>query len=173
MNIQGRGGGTPPEEPDGVPSRPEEVWLKFLAGSERAIRESALREPSALERAQGLRPRPFDVGRTDRWARRPHNEPAECGTHAVGDLWQPEDLRVGPAWRDLDGRARLRRVGRVVATAAAIALAVGAWSLLSTGGDLPRDAPDDTTVQRLEEALGELSTASHFPRESASAGPSS
>ncbi|MEU8867477.1 hypothetical protein [Streptomyces umbrinus] len=173
MNIQGRGGDGPPEEPDGVPSRPEEVWLKFLTDSERAIRQSALREPSALERAQGLRLRPFDVGRTDRRVCRPHIEPAECGTHAVGDLWQPEGPWPEPAWRDLDGRARLRRVGRVASTAAAIALALGAWSLLSTGGDLPRDTSDDTTVQRLEEAPSELSTASHFPRESGSAGPSS
>ncbi|WAU81428.1 hypothetical protein O1Q96_17550 [Streptomyces sp. Qhu-G9] len=173
MNVQGRGGDGQPEGPDGVPSRPEEVWLKFLEDSEPAIRESALREPSALERAQGLHPRPLDAGRTDRRARRPYSEPVERGTPAVGNLWQPEDPWPEPAWRDLDGRARLRRVGRVAATAAAIALALGAWSLLSTGGGLPRDTPDDTTVQRLEEAPGELSTSSHFPRESVSAGPSS
>jgi hypothetical protein len=136
----GRGRGTP-DEPDGTPPIPDDVWLRFLTDSEHAIRASAPREPSAQERAAGLRLQP---------------------PYAVGDLWQPEDLWVRVAWRDLDRRAKARRVGRVVATAAAVALALGAWSQLSTGaGAGPR--PGTGTVRQVEGATARLPTATPFP----------
>ncbi|WP_020133837.1 hypothetical protein [Streptomyces sp. 351MFTsu5.1] len=62
----------------------------------------------------------------------------------MGDPWQPDDL--WPLWRDLDGPARLRRVGRAVATAAAIAVALGAWSILSTRAGVPGDGPGGATM---------------------------
>jgi hypothetical protein len=158
--------------PDGTPPSSEDVWLKFLTDSERAIRTSAPREPSAQERGQGWQPRPVAADRAEQHARRPHDEPADHGTDAVGDLWQPEEPWTGPAWRDLDCRSRLRRVGRVIATSAAIVLALGAWSMLSTRAGTPSDRPDDTTVQQLEEAPGELPTATHLPP-GFTAGPSS
>ncbi|MEU6100289.1 hypothetical protein [Streptomyces flaveolus] len=194
MTASGPGGGATPEERDGTPSVPEEVWRKFLADSEQAIRATAPREPSARERSQGHRPRPPATGP----ARGGHPGPAPgtgtlpgsdahpspalrpgTGAHpapdphprprpgvarpgsgaspggervdAVGDLWSPQEPWAGPAWRELDGRARVRRVGRVVGTAAAVALALTAWSQLSTGPGTPTRGPGDTIGRRLEE----------------------
>ncbi|KAB1139046.1 hypothetical protein F7R91_41275 [Streptomyces luteolifulvus] len=143
MKTQGPDGKGTPEEPDS----PEEIWLKFLTDSEAAIRRSAPKEPSARARSPEWRPR---TGNPDRPEQRP-GQPHDCETDAVGELWQPDEPRVGPAWRDLDGRARFRRVGRVVASTAAITLALGAWSWLSTGSGAPDDTPEDTLVQQLEE----------------------
>ncbi|OOQ48484.1 hypothetical protein AFM16_37165 [Streptomyces antibioticus] len=114
---------------------PDEVWLKFLTDSERAIRASAPREPSARERAT-----------------RGESGAAAGGSGSegpVGELWQPGETSADPAWRDLDTSARLRHAGRLVATAVAIALALAAWSWLSTSAGVP-DAPGDGTVQQSE-----------------------
>lgn len=139
MTTGGTGGRATPGEPDGVPSVPDEVWLRFLTDSESAIRASAPREPSARERAAGRQPQP---------------------AHTVGDLWQPEDLWVRVAWRDLDRRARTRRVARVVATAAAVGLALGAWSQLTTGAG---DRPGDPAVRQVEGATVPLPTPTPLP----------
>ncbi|SMQ14192.1 hypothetical protein SAMN06272771_0481 [Streptomyces sp. Ag82_O1-12] len=128
-------------EPFGVPPVPDEVWLRFLTDSESAIRLSAPREPSARERAAGRRLQP---------------------PHAVGDLWQPEDLWVRVAWRDLDRRSKVRRAGRVLATAAAVALALGAWSQLSTGAGTGH-RPGEYTVRQVEGATARLPTATPVP----------
>ncbi|MFJ8050249.1 hypothetical protein [Streptomyces luteogriseus] len=143
------GRGTP-REPHGVPPVPDEVWLRFLTDSESAIRLSAPREPSARERAAGRQLQP---------------------PRAVGDLWQPEDLWVRVAWRDLDRRSKVRRAGRVVATAAAVALALGAWSQLSTGAGTGH-RPDGSTVRQVEGATARLSTATPVPSASSIPQPS-
>ncbi|MFH8897641.1 hypothetical protein ACH4HG_14775 [Streptomyces coeruleorubidus] len=151
MTTEGPGGRREtPDEPDGTPPVPDDVWLRFLTDSEHAIRASAPREPSAREREAGRRPQP---------------------PHTVGDLWQPEDLRVPVAWRDLDRRARVRRVGRVVATAAAVALALGAWSQLSAGAGTGT-RPGTGTVRQVEGATARQSTATPFPSGSAVPVPS-
>ncbi|MFF8103179.1 hypothetical protein ACF07S_26135 [Streptomyces sp. NPDC016640] len=139
-------GGTP-EGRDGTPFLPEDVWQRFLTDTEDAIRATAPREPSARRRAEGWRPRP----------------PRPAGVEPVGDLWHPDDPWEGPSWRDLDGHARLRRAGRVVGTAAAIALALGAWSQLSTGASTPDAGPGDSVLQQSEEAPAELPTATSLP----------
>ncbi|CAL9356279.1 hypothetical protein [Streptomyces sp. enrichment culture] len=141
MTTAGPGGRGTPGEPDGVSPVPDEVWLRFLTDSESAIRSSAPREPSAKERASGRRPQPAQT---------------------VGDLWQPEELWVRVAWRDLDRRARARRVGRVVATAAAVALALGAWSRLATSPGAG-DRPGGGTVRQVEGATVGLPTATPHP----------
>ncbi|CAL9673914.1 hypothetical protein SUDANB1_07692 [Streptomyces sp. enrichment culture] len=130
-----------PHEPPGIPPAPDDVWRRFLTDSESAIRLSAPREPSAEERAAGRRLQP---------------------PHAVGDLWQPEELWVRVAWQELDRRAKVRRVGRVVATAAAVALALGAWSQLSTGAGTG-DRPGESTVRQVEGATARLPTATPVP----------
>lgn len=156
VTAQGPGdGGTPQEREDGVPSVPDDVWRRFLMDSEQAIRASAPREPSAVQRAEGRLPRlpppaPAKLSRRDT-------------PDAVGDLWRPDDPWEGPAWRDLDRRARLRRVGRVVGTAAAIALALGAWSQLSTGAGAPAEGPGDTVLQQSEEAPVTLPPGTSVP----------
>ncbi|MEU9631005.1 hypothetical protein ACFZDB_31675 [Streptomyces luteogriseus] len=143
------GRGTP-REPNGVPPVPDEIWLRFLTDSESAIRLSAPREPSARERAAGRQLQP---------------------PHAVGDLWQPEDLWVRVAWRDLDRRSKVRRAGRVAATAAAVALALGAWSQLSTGAGTGH-RPESSTVRQVEGATARLSTATPVPPASSVQPPS-
>ncbi|WP_369194094.1 hypothetical protein [Streptomyces djakartensis] len=137
MTTEGTGGRGTSGEPDGLPALTDEVWLSFLRDSESAIRATAPREPSARERAEGLRPEP----------------------QSVGELWQPDDPRVRVAWRDLDRRARVRRAGRFAATAAAVALALGAWSQLSTGAGTD-GGREEGTVQQVG---AELSTATPLP----------
>ncbi len=151
MTTRESGNGGIPDEPERTPPVPDEEWLKFLSDSERAIRASAPREPSAQERALGWHPRPRPDGEKGHAGgpegRRRSYERAD----AVGELWQPEEPHSGPAWRDLDTRTRLRRAGRVIATAAAITLALGAWSWLSTTGGTGGGQPGDR-VQQLEQA---------------------
>ncbi|MFC8868633.1 hypothetical protein ACFUAC_13385 [Streptomyces sp. NPDC057148] len=155
MTASGPNGGATPNEPDdpgGVPPVSEDVWRKFLEDDERAIRASAFREPAARERTPGWRPVP---------------PPA-----AVGELWRPEDPWPGPGWRELDGRARVRRIGRVLGTAAAVALALTAWSQLSTGpGTPPGGEPADTIGRRLEESPVLPSAATPAPTASAATNP--
>lgn len=142
MTASGPGSGDTAGEPDGTPSVPEHVWRLFLEDDERAIRASAPREPSARDRLPGWRPE-SPAGRPGRSVR-----PAET----VGETWRPEDTWAGPAWRELDGRARVRRVGRVLGTAAAVAVALTAWSQLSSGPATPGGGPAETIGQRLEES---------------------
>ncbi|EFE71320.1 MULTISPECIES: hypothetical protein [Streptomyces] len=156
-------GGTPKDQ-GGVPSLPEDVWQRFLTDNEHAIRASAPREPSARQRASARWPQP---PHTDGGTRE-HDDAAD----AVGDLWHPDDPWEGPSWRDLDARARLRRVGRVAGTAAAIALALGAWSLLSTGAGAPAGGPGDTVLQQSENVPAELPTATSLPAGLVSPSPS-
>ncbi|MFD3731946.1 hypothetical protein [Streptomyces sp. NPDC058632] len=154
--------GETPEDGDGTPSVPDEVWQRFLTDNERAIRATAPVEPSALQRVSGWQPRPA----------RGHAEgPGAGSTGAVGDLWHPDDPWEGPSWRDLDGRARARRVCRVIGTAAAIALALGAWSQLSTGAGAPDQGPGDTVLQQSEDVPAELPTATSVPSGPASPSP--
>ncbi|WP_328349406.1 hypothetical protein OG800_01825 [Streptomyces sp. NBC_00445] len=172
MTTQEPDGEGTPEKRGGTPSTSEEVWLKFLTDSEGAIRRSAPKEPSARERAPGPHPRTAGADRAGPRTRYPHDESASSGMDAVGDLWQPDDAWPGPPWRNLDRRARLRRVGHVIATAAAVALALGAWSWFSTSAGTPDDATDDIIVQQLEDLPHELPTATHAPPGSAVTQPS-
>ncbi|WP_108989576.1 hypothetical protein [Streptomyces coelicoflavus] len=142
MTASGPGSGDTPGEPDGTPSVPEHVWRLFLEDDERAIRASAPREPAARDRLPGWRPEP-PAGRPGRSVR-----PADT----VGEAWRPQDTWAGTAWRELDGRSRVRRVGRVLGTAAALAVALTAWSQLSSGPATPGGGPAETIGQRLEES---------------------
>ncbi|MFI8092224.1 hypothetical protein ACIF9R_28530 [Streptomyces sp. NPDC086080] len=150
MTAQSPDAGGSPEERDGTPSVPEAVWQRFLSDTEHAIRATAPKEPSARQRTAG----PQSSCRTG--AAR-----VDAGaTASVGDLWRPDDPWEGPSWRDLDRRARLRRVGRVVGTATAIALALGAWSQLSAGAGTPVEGPGgDGVLQQSEVAPVDLPTS--------------
>ncbi|WP_437007163.1 hypothetical protein [Streptomyces sp. enrichment culture] len=156
MTAQGPDdGGTPRHREDGVPSLSDDVWQRFLMDSEQAIRASAPKEPSAVQRAAGRSPNlPPPT---------PAKPPRHDAPDVVGDLWQPDDPWEGPAWRDLDARARLRRMARVVGTAAAIALALGAWSQLSTGAGTPAEGPGGTVLQQSEEAPVTLPPGTSVP----------
>jgi hypothetical protein len=152
MTASGPGSGDTPDQPDGTPSVPEYVWRLFLEDDERAIRASAPREPAARDRFPGRQPEP-PAGRPARPVHSPSvHSPSLRTSDTVGEAWRPEDRWAGPAWRELDGRARVRRLGRVLGTAAAVALALTAWSQLSTGPATPGSGPAETIGQRLEES---------------------
>ncbi|MFE0962885.1 hypothetical protein [Streptomyces fungicidicus] len=157
MTAQGPDDGGTPGERDGAPSLPEDVWQRFLTDNEQAIRATAPREPSALQRT---RTRAGGMRRED------------AAAEPVGDLWHPDDPWEGPSWRELDGRARLRRVGRVAGTAAAIALALGAWAQLSTGAGTSEEGPADTVLQQSEDVPADVPTATSVPAELVSPSPS-
>ncbi|MEV5881519.1 hypothetical protein AB0L74_02125 [Streptomyces sp. NPDC052020] len=189
MTTLGPGGGDPPGEPEGTtPHVPDEVWQKFLADSEDAIRDSAPREPSARDRVPGGWPGPLpDAAGVVRGSEGPYGNNHRCISYggldygscggqahavagagdpvagAVGDLWQPDDPGSGPGWRELDRRARLQRVGRVAGTAAAVVLAVAVWSLVPAGPGAPGGGPGPSTVQQLEDAPRELPAATARP----------
>lgn len=164
MTVQSPDAGGPPDEHGGTPAVPEDVWQRFLTDTELAIRATAPREPAAHQRTPGLWPEA--LGRT----RVPSGE---GGSVAVGDLWHPDEPWEGPSWRDLDRRAKLRRVGRVAATAAVIALVLGAWSHLATGAGTPVEGggSDSVLQQRPEAAPAELPTTTSQRPEVASPPP--
>lgn len=149
------------QTPDGDGLRPpaaDEVWHRFLTDSEHAIRETAPKELSAAERGTASRTasppsRPQGGGHTRRRPTSPlRQRPASLdGTGAVGELWQPTEPRPHSPWRELDGRAKCRRIVRALGTAAAITLALGLCSQLAAPGD-PHDGEDDTVSQQSEQA---------------------
>ncbi|CAL9592858.1 hypothetical protein [Streptomyces sp. enrichment culture] len=176
MTASGPGsGGTPgePGEPGGTPPVPEHVWRMFLEDSEHAIRASAPREPSARDRTPGWQPPrpPADPTNTAGTA---HTKDAASTAHTastVGEAWRPDDPWPGPAWRELDRRARFRRAGRLLGAAAALALGLTAWSQLSAEEVAPDGEPATTIGQRLEESPPVPSLASPATAESAPATP--
>ena len=103
-------------------SLPDDVWEKFVQDSERDIRASAPKEPSARARMVTERLRAMDEaqaaragGGKRRWGgKRPPVRPA-----------RPEGWRTGPAWQERDGRtSRRRKVWSAVGVVAAAALAL-------------------------------------------------
>ncbi|NEA62287.1 hypothetical protein [Streptomyces sp. SID12488] len=104
-------GGKPSKEPE--PSVPDDIWEKFTRDTERDIRASAQKEPSARARMVAERLRQQD---------------------ARGE--QPEGWRTGPAWQEMDGRAaRRRRRWALVGVPLAIAVAVVAMKPSLLPGD--------------------------------------
>ncbi|MFJ9543796.1 hypothetical protein ACIRPX_42210 [Streptomyces sp. NPDC101225] len=143
-------GGTPGEG-GGVPPVPDTVWRKFLEDTEQAIQASATRELSARERAAGVRPDP--AGPQGPGQRKRTGAPAEDSLDAVGEVWEPEDVWPGPPWREMDGPARCRRVGRILSAIAAVLVAVGALSYASSRSGVPGGTPGDTASQQSEPLL--------------------
>ncbi|MER6538306.1 hypothetical protein ABT215_31835 [Streptomyces sp900105755] len=88
----------------------DEVWEQFLQDTEREIRKSAPKEPSARAR--------------------------EVTERLKGQQGQPAGWRTGPAWQEMNGRAaRRRRVWAVVGIPLAIAVAVVAMRPSLIPGD--------------------------------------
>ena len=83
---------------------------------------------------------------------------------AVGEGWEPEDRRPGPAWRDMDGPARRRRAACVLGTVAAIIVAVGALSLVPTRSGSSDGAPGDSTSSQSEDVLPDGAPTTTGPR---------
>ncbi|MBT3150540.1 hypothetical protein HTV45_06510 [Streptomyces sp. CHD11] len=142
------GRGTP-HDPEGTPSRGGDVWPKFLTDNERAIHDSALREPSAGERAIARPPGHPCVDRLDAGHPRLEQKPTDGPNETVGELWHPDSAQ--PTWQELDTPSRLRHAIRLIATGAAICLALAAWSILSTTAGTPGHDPDRRTPQQVED----------------------
>ncbi|MGW1623307.1 hypothetical protein [Streptomyces sp. NPDC002172] len=88
----------------------DEVWEQFLRDSERDIRKSAPKEPSARAR--------------------------EVTERLKGQQGQPEGWRTGPVWQEQNGRAaRRRRAWAVIGVPLAIAVAVVAMRPSLIPGD--------------------------------------
>jgi hypothetical protein len=101
----------PAEEPSSTPEIPDDVWEQFARDTEREIRASAPKEPSARAREV-----------TERLKR---NKGAE-----------PEGWRTGPAWQEMNGRARRkRRLWAVLGVPLAVAVAVVAMKPSLIPGD--------------------------------------
>lgn len=160
------GGGTPDGE-DLTPPVPDEVWQRFLTDSEPAIRRTAPRELSARERTAPARPRHL-LDPRERPARKAEPPPVHGASvspyeaEAVGELWQAADPWPGPPWRDLDGRARRHRAGRVLGTAAAITVVLGLFALL-TAPDSSYDEQGDSISQQSEQAPTRWPTTAATP----------
>ncbi|MEU3985965.1 hypothetical protein AB0F77_38910 [Streptomyces sp. NPDC026672] len=141
--LGGEDGGTPV---------PDAVWRRFLDDNEQAIRASAAREPSAQERAEGVRPGPTNG--TDVWHGTAEHGPAPSRMgDVVGDLWDPEAPWTASGWRDLNGPGKRRRAGRVLAAVAAVIVAVGALDRVATRPVLPDGTPDEGTAQQAGDIL--------------------
>jgi hypothetical protein len=111
----------------------EEMWRRFVEECAHGDAAGAPREPSALARGEGARVLP------------PAAPAREVRDEAVGELWEPQDT-AGPAWRDMDGPARRRRLRHVIGTACAGALLLALASVVpahAPGGD---EGPTDATV---------------------------
>ncbi|MEV7385794.1 hypothetical protein [Streptomyces sp. NPDC091215] len=88
----------------------DEVWQQFLSDSERDIRKSAPKEPSARAR--------------------------EVTQRLKKQKGEPEGWRTGPAWQEMNGRAARRRKGwAVIGVPLAIAVAVVAMRPSLIPGD--------------------------------------
>ncbi|MFG2309867.1 hypothetical protein ACGFS9_14505 [Streptomyces sp. NPDC048566] len=149
-----------PDEEAAAASALDELWQRFLHDHEGAIRATAPREPSAAERTAPA-PRPARAAGDA--------APVPPSPVSVGDLWYPAEPRPRRAWRDLDGVARRRRVGRALGTAAATIVLVGAvttWPVASGG---PAGRAGDTGTQQSEDAPEALPTATALPSAPASA----
>ncbi|MEV6511814.1 hypothetical protein [Streptomyces sp. NPDC051642] len=110
----------PAEEPSSTPEVPDDVWEQFARDTERDIRASAPKEPSARAREV-----------TERLKR---DESREKGKK--GKRQEPEGWRTGPAWQEMNGRARRkRRLWAVLGVPLAIAVAVVAMKPSLIPGD--------------------------------------
>ncbi|MEU0435295.1 hypothetical protein ABZ153_27320 [Streptomyces sp. NPDC006290] len=113
----------------GEPTVPDDVWEQFARDSERDIRDSAPKEPSARARMVTERLRLQDAREAERAVRR-------AARKEVRPAAQPEGWRTGPAWREMDGRAaRRRRLWAILGIPLAVAVAVVAMKPSLLPGD--------------------------------------
>ncbi|MEV6940791.1 hypothetical protein AB0N07_01965 [Streptomyces sp. NPDC051172] len=146
-------GGTPGYG-GGVPPVPDAIWRKFLDDTEQAIRASTPRELSAQERAAEVRPDPaHPQGKRRQIRRGVFSETGPGSLDAVGEVWEPEEVWTRPAWRDMDGPARRRRVGRVFHAVAAALLTAGLLCRASNDPGDPDGTPGEAASQQSEPLL--------------------
>lgn len=116
-----------PEE-TGPPAVPDDVWERFARDSERDIRSSAPKEPSARARLVTERLRQEDARQAERSRRAFRRNPPRPA--------RPEGWRTGPAWHEMDGRAaRRRRLWAIIGIPVAVAVVVVAMKPSLLPGD--------------------------------------
>ncbi|MFF5980510.1 hypothetical protein ACFY78_16870 [Streptomyces olindensis] len=143
----------------------DEVWQRFLRDSERAIGASAPKEPSAqerMDRAERLR-----AG--ERVAS--HRQDGQEQIEAVGELYDPEDRWQGPAWQDMDVRARRRLIGRGLGLVTAIVVVLGASSQFSSDSGKGVGTPGDMVSTQSDDVLDRVPTDSAAPSPGRPASP--
>ncbi|WP_051906030.1 MULTISPECIES: hypothetical protein [Streptomyces] len=143
----------------------DEYWQQFLRDSERAIGESAPKEPSAqerMDRAERLRAGDRDASQ---------RQAGQGQIEAVGELYDPEDPWRGPAWQDMDARARRQLIGRVLGLATAIAVVLGAMSQLSGGSGSGVNKPGDMLSTQSDDVLDQVPTGPAAPAPARPASP--
>ncbi|MFD6550167.1 hypothetical protein [Streptomyces sp. NPDC058398] len=118
----------------GEPTVPDDVWERFARDSERDIRDSAPKEPSARARMVTERLRLQDEREAERSARRSVRRSARKEPRPAA---RPEGWRTGPAWSEMDRRAaRRRRLWALFGVPLAVAVAVVAMKPSLLPGDL-------------------------------------
>lgn len=115
----------PPEEPSSTPEIPDDVWEQFARDTERDIRASAPKEPSARAREV-----------TERLKKAESKGKGKGKGKGKAERQEPEGWRTGPAWQEMNGRSRRRRrVWAVLGVPLAIAVAVVAMKPSLIPGD--------------------------------------
>ncbi|MEU2271441.1 hypothetical protein ABZ568_34475 [Streptomyces olindensis] len=143
----------------------DEFWQQFLRDSERAIGESAPKEPSAQER----RDRAERLRAGERVASHRQDGPGQ--TEAVGELYDSEDPWQGPSWRDIDVRARRRLIGRALGLVTAIVVVLGATSRFSGDSGDGVDRPGDMVSTQSDDVLDQVPTGTAAPAPGRPASP--
>lgn len=119
-----------------TPPFPDEMWRRFLDDDEQAIRRTAMREPSARERALGAGlPLTHDT--------------AKAGSPAlVGQAWQPMPRGGCPRGprQERGSRQRRAQLGRAAGCAALLLLFLGTVGR-GPGGSAPANHPGAGNTQ--------------------------
>jgi hypothetical protein len=119
---------SPVPDPEESPV-PDEVWDRFLNDSERDIRASAPKEPSARARVIARRLREMD----DRTAEESGGRSRRPGREAADRPWRPSGVRVGrrPGARRLGWLRSLVTVVAVVAVVLFVLAPDHVWDLIT------------------------------------------
>ncbi|GHE73197.1 hypothetical protein GCM10018785_46630 [Streptomyces longispororuber] len=115
-----------PREPDDEASIPDEVWQKFVEDSERDIRASAPKEPSARARMVAERLRRLDEEEARRQAEGTIGRKRRKRKQESAEPWRPADWRAAPAGpqRAASRSERWRQARSVVIVAGCMILAI-------------------------------------------------
>ncbi|MFF7639872.1 hypothetical protein [Streptomyces canus] len=162
MATQDGGSGRPDDRDDTAPI-PDAVWQRFLEDTERAIHESAPKEPSARERVARAGIQPLDAWRRAEEDGYVRGRTDEDRVEPVGELWQPDDSWIGPAWRDMDPRTRRRRIVRVLGAVVAVVVVLVAMSTAPSGRDSDSETYSDATLEETQETPEGLATSTPPP----------
>ncbi|MEI5102114.1 hypothetical protein RB200_30890 [Streptomyces sp. PmtG] len=114
-----------PREPDDESAIPDEVWRKFAEDSERDIRSSAPKEPSARARMVADRLRRLDAEEARRQAEGTVGRKRRQRKEESAAPWRPDDWRAAPTGPRRGARSgRWRQARSVVIVVGLMALAI-------------------------------------------------